>query len=134
MPPQAVFNPAHIMNSAIIQRHLPGNKHVIFPRNAFLRLTVYKFASLPENFSAANFPVLSARGCAFNSSVKIKYLVVAVSPQCSCRLLYVHPRLSSHRVCVSVRARARALMCARGCSTACEFGARWLVPSRDGET
>lgn len=42
--------------------------------------------------------------CAFNFTIKIKYLVVAVL-QCSCRFLYVHPCLSSHGVCSCVCVR-----------------------------
>lgn len=70
--------------------------------------------SRKENF-VRQISRLNARGCPFNFSVKIKYRVVAVSPQCSCRLLYVHPCLSSHGACacVCVRARSRAFMDAR---------------------
>lgn len=131
------------MNSVIIQRHLSGNKHVIFPRNAFLRLTVYtfcrsRFLALAQGEFCASISRLNLRVFAFNFSVKIKYLVVAVSLQCSCQLLYVHPCLSSHDACVRARvyvcAQMYALTCVCGCFTACEFGVRWLVPSRDGET
>lgn len=64
--------------------------------------------SRKENF-VRQISRLNARGCPFNFSVKIKYRVVAVSPQCSCRLLYVHPCLSSHGAC----ARACACVCVR---------------------
>lgn len=95
------------------------------------------FALVQGEFCAA-ISRLNLRVCAFNFSVKIKYLVVAVTLQCSCQLLYVHPCLSSHGVCaralVYVCAQMYALTCVYGCSTACEFGVGWLVPSRDGET
>lgn len=55
----------------------------------------------------------NVRICAFNFTVKIKYPVVAVFLQCSCRFLYVHPCLSSHGVCLCVCVRACVFMDAR---------------------
>lgn len=81
------------------------------------------FFALAQGEFCAAISRSNLRVCAFNFSVKIKYLVVAVSLQCSCQLLYVHPCLSSHGVCERACERARVCVRARAhrCTRSCAF-------------